>query len=183
VILEVGLSEELVSRRHVYEGRVVNLRVDTVRLPSGRITTREIVEHGGSVAIVALGDEDDVLLVNQFRSAVGTALLELPAGTLEAGEEAEACALRELEEETGFAAEHIEELYVFYTSPGFCNERIWLYLATGLKPGSQDVASDESIEVVKLPLSIAMEMIGSGEICDGKTILGLKVAHAKMLTS
>jgi len=177
------LKEELVSSRRTYEGRIVSLRVDTVRLPSGRITTREIVEHGGSVAIVALSEEDNVLLVNQFRAAVGRVLLEIPAGTLEAGEEAETCALRELREETGYVAAHIEELHVFYTSPGFCNERIWLYLATGLKPGSQDMATDESIEVMELPLSRALEMIGSGEICDGKTILGLLAARNRMLTS
>ncbi len=176
-----SLTEELVSSRRVYEGRVVNLRVDTVLLPSGRITIREIVEHGGSVAIVALNEEDDVLLVNQFRAAVGRALLEIPAGTLEPGEDAEACALRELQEETGYVAGHMEELYVFYTSPGFCNERIRLYLATDLSSGVQNLEGDESIEVVKLPLNRAMEMIGSGEICDGKTILGLSIAHASML--
>jgi ADP-ribose pyrophosphatase len=181
--LEDSLSEELVSSRRVYEGRVVNLRVDTVRLPSGRITTREIVEHGGSVAIVALNDEDDVLLVNQFRSAVGEALLEIPAGTLEAGEEAEACAMRELQEETGYAAQHLEQLHVFYASPGFCSERIRLYLATGLKPASLDIESDESITLVTIPLSTALEMIASGDICDGKTILGLNIAHARMLTA
>ncbi len=177
------MSEELVSSRRVYEGRIVSLRVDTVQLPSGRVTTREIVEHGGSVAIVALNDEDSVLLVNQFRASVGRALLEIPAGTLEAGEDAEACALRELQEETGYVAGNIEELHVFYTSPGFCNERIWLYLATSLKEGPQHMESDEGIEVVKLPLNTALEMIGSGEICDGKTILGLSVARARMAIS
>jgi ADP-ribose pyrophosphatase len=181
--LEDSLREELVSSRRIYEGRVVNLRVDTVRLSNGRATEREIVEHQGSVAIVALDEEDDVLLVNQFRAAVGRALLEIPAGTLEAGEEAEACALRELQEETGYVAGHIEELYVFYTSPGFSNERIWLYLATNLEPGSQDMESDENIEVVKLPLDKALEMISFAEICDGKTILGLIAADARRLTS
>lgn len=177
------MTEELVSSQRIYEGRVVNFRVDTVRLPSGRITGREIVEHRGSVAIVALSEGDNVLLVNQFRAALGRALLELPAGTLEADEEAESCALRELREETGYVAGDIEELYVFYTSPGFCNERIWLYLATGLKPDSQDMEIDENIEVVELPLDRALGMIGSGEICDGKTILGLIAAHAKIAAS
>lgn len=183
LILKDSLSEELVSSQRVYEGRVVSLRVDTVRLPSDRITEREIVEHQGSVAIVALDEEDDVLLVNQFRAAVGRALLEIPAGTLEADEEAEACALRELQEETGYVAGHIEELYVFYTSPGFSNERIWLYLATNLEPGSQDMESDENIEVVKLPFGRALEMINLGEICDGKTILGLMAAYVRRLNS
>jgi len=183
LILPDSLSEELVSSQRVYEGRVVSLRVDTVRLPSDRITEREIVEHQGSVAIVALDEDDDVILVNQFRAAVGRALLEIPAGTLEAGEDAEACAFRELQEETGYVAGHLEELYTFYTSPGFSNERIWLYLGTNLKPGSQDMESDENIEVIKLPLDKALEMISSAEICDGKTILGLMAAYARRLTS
>ncbi len=154
-----------------------------MRLPSGRITTREIVEHRGSVAVVALDEDDNVLLVNQFRSAVGRTVLEIPAGTLEPGEEATACALRELREETGYMAESVEQLHVFYASPGFSDERIWLYLGTGLRPGSQDVEGDESIEVVKLPLSRALEMIGSEEICDGKTILGLLAARTRLLSS
>ncbi len=177
------MTEELVSTQRIYEGRIVNLRVDTVRLPSGRTTGREIVEHPGAVAIVAFDEEKGVLLVNQFRSAVGRELLELPAGTLEAGEEAHACALRELREETGYVAEHVDELYVFYASPGFCNERIWLYFATGLKPGCQEMETDESIEVVKVPLKRALQMVGSGEICDGKTILGLMAARARILAS
>jgi len=179
LVLENRLSEELVSSRRIYEGRVLNLRVDTVRLPSDRVTEREIVEHQGSVAIVALDEEDDVILVNQFRAAVGRALLEIPAGTLEVGEEAEACALRELQEETGYVAGRLEELYIFYTSPGFSNERIWLYLATNLKPGSQGMETDENIEVVKLPFDQALEMISTGEICDGKTILGLITFYIK----
>lgn len=154
-----------------------------MRLPSGRITTREIVEHRGSVAVVALDEDDNVLLVNQFRSAVGRTVLEIPAGTLEPGEEATACALRELREETGYMAESVEQLHVFYASPGFSDERIWLYLGTGLRPGSQDVEGDESIEVVKLPLNRALEMIGSEEICDGKTILGLLAARTRLLSS
>ncbi len=177
------MSEDLVSTERVYEGRVVNLRVDTVRLPSGRITTREVIEHRGAVAIVALDDEANVLLVNQFRSAVGEQLLELPAGTLEAGEDTRTCAFRELQEETGHVAEHLEELYVFYSSPGFSDERIWLYLASGLTQRTQDLEGDEVIELVKLPLDKALEMVGTGAICDGKSILGLIVAGARLTTS
>lgn len=177
------MDEELVSSERIYDGRVVNLRVDTVRLPGGRITSREIVEHSGAVAIVALDEEQNVLLVKQFRAAVGETLLELPAGTLEAGEEARACALRELREETGHAAQRIEELYVFYASPGFCNERIWLFLASGLEKCSQDTQADEIIEVVKLPLDRAMEMVASRQICDGKSVLGLMAVRARLASS
>jgi ADP-ribose pyrophosphatase len=177
------LGEDLLSSRRIYEGRIVNLRVDSVRLPSGRITEREIVEHRGAVGIVAVDESGEVLLVNQFRAAVARTLLEIPAGTLEDGEEAEACAFRELSEETGYVAERIEELYVFYVSPGFSDERICLYLATDLTLGSQRVESDEIIEVVKVPLDRALEMIRTGEICDGKSILGLIAASARLLTS
>lgn len=177
------MNEELVSSKRVYEGRVVNLRVDTVRMASGRITDREIVEHRGAVTVVALDEEENVLLVSQFRSAVREELLELPAGTVEPGEDTRTCAFRELQEETGYVAEHLEELYVFYASPGFSDERIWLYLATGLKPAPQPVQTDEISEVVKVPLDRALEMVRSGEINDGKSILGLTAAQARLAAS
>jgi len=175
------LSEELISSRRIYEGRVVNLRVDRVRLPSGRETEREIVEHGGAVGVVAVDEHHDVLLVRQHRSALGRALLEIPAGTLGEGESVRACALRELQEETGYSADRAEELYAFYSSPGFSNERIWLFLATGLKAGPQDPETDEIIEVVKLPLTRAVEMVEAGEICDGKSILGLLAVYYRLV--
>jgi ADP-ribose pyrophosphatase len=174
------LHEELLSSRRVYDGRVVSLRVDKISLPSGRVTEREIVEHGGAVGVVAIGDDGDVLLVRQFRSALGAPLLEIPAGTLGEGEEPLACALRELEEETGYSAGQMEKLYAFYSSPGFSNERIWLFLATDLSPGPQRLETDEIIEVVKLPLSTALEMVAEGDVCDGKSILGLIAGHARM---
>jgi len=175
------LGEELISSRRIYEGRVVNLRVDRVRLPSGRETEREIVEHGGAVGVVAVDEHGDVLLVRQYRSALGRALLEIPAGTLGEGESARACALRELKEETGYSADRAEELYAFYSSPGFSNERIWLFLATGLKAGPQDPETDEIIEVVKLALTKAVEMVEAGEICDGKSILGLLAVYYRLV--
>ncbi len=179
-VWETSLSEELVSSRRVYDGRVVSLRVDRVRLPSGRVTEREIVEHGGAVGIVALDEDGQVLLVRQFRSALGTMLLEIPAGTLGEGEDVRECAFRELQEETGYSATHMEELYVFCSSPGFSNERIWLFLATGLSQGAQQPETDEIIEVVKIPLDRALEMVAAGEICDGKSILGLIAGHARL---
>jgi ADP-ribose pyrophosphatase len=179
-VLESDLSEETISTRRVYEGRVVSLRVDRVRLPDGRVTDREIVEHGGAVGVVALDDDGNVLLVRQFRSALGKHLLEIPAGTLEVDEDVRACAFRELHEETGYSAQQMEPLYAFYSSPGFSNERIWLFLATCLTPGTQDVESDELIEVVKVPLQRALEMVAAGEICDGKSILGLVATSARV---
>lgn len=157
---------------------MVSLRVDRVRLPDGRVTDREIVEHRGAVGVVALGEDRNVLLVRQFRSALGTQLLEIPAGTLQPGEDPRACAFRELSEETGYSAQEMEPLYDFYSSPGFSNERIWLFLATSLSPGTQRVESDELIEVVEVPLESALEMVATGQICDGKSILGLVAASA-----
>jgi ADP-ribose pyrophosphatase len=174
------LSDELISTHRVFDGRIVSLRVDRVRLPSGRVTEREIVEHAGAVGVVALDRERNVVMVKQYRSSLGMMLLEIPAGTLSEGEDVRACAFRELREETGYSAQELEELYAFYSSPGFSNERIWLFLATGLSPGSQHVETDEVIEVVKLPFERALQMVESGEICDGKSILGLIAARAKM---
>jgi ADP-ribose pyrophosphatase len=180
---ETSLSEDLVSSRRVYNGRVVSLRVDQVRLPSGRVTEREIVEHGGAVGIVAVDDDGQVLLVRQFRSALGTMLLEIPAGTLDPNEDVRACAFRELQEETGYAAREMRELYAFYSSPGFSNERISLFLATGLSEGAQRPETDEIIEVVKMPLDRVLEMVAAGEICDGKSILGLIAGQARLSRS
>ncbi|HID87413.1 MAG TPA: NUDIX hydrolase [Anaerolineae bacterium] len=173
------MKEEItLSSRRVYEGRIVHLRVDTVRLEDGHVTQREIVEHPGAVAIVALDDGGNVLLVRQFRQAAGEVLWEIPAGTRETGEDAETCARRELREETGHRASHMERLLRFYTSPGFCTEQIDLYLATGLSPASRDPEADEAIEVEAVPLTEALEMIRRGEIRDAKTIVGLLALEA-----
>jgi ADP-ribose pyrophosphatase len=142
-------------------------------LEKGNLTTREIVEHRGAVAIVALDEDDNVLLVRQFRKPVESELLEIPAGTLEPGEEPESCALRELEEETGYNAGRLERILGFYSSPGFCSEYIHIYFATDLMRSKAKASADESIEVVKVPFSKALEMVLSGEICDAKTIIGL----------
>ena len=166
-------AEATVASQRVYEGRLVNLRVDTVRLENGRLAEREIVEHPGAVAVVALDEYDNVILVRQFRKAAEKELLEIPAGTLEPGEKPIACARRELEEETGYQAECLEQLSSFYPSPGFCTEHIHLYLAAGLHKGHSAPEDDEAIETVKVPLSDIPAMVSQGEICDGKTIAGL----------
>jgi len=166
-------TEATVASQRVYEGRLVNLRVDTVRLENGRLTEREIVEHPGAVAVVALDEDDNAILVRQFRKAAEKKLLEIPAGTLEAGEEPIACARRELKEETGYRAECLEQVGGLYPSPGFCTEYIRLYLATGLKKGHSAPGDDEAIETIKVPLSDIPAMVSRGEICDGKSIAGL----------
>ncbi|HIC94715.1 MAG TPA: NUDIX hydrolase [Anaerolineae bacterium] len=173
------MKEVTLASRRLYEGRIVNLRVDTVRLEDGRVTEREIVEHRGAVAVVALDGDGNVLLVRQFRKPAERELLEIPAGTLEAEEEPASCARRELAEETGYRAGHLEPMGGFYSSPGFCTEYIHLYLATDLSPSPARAEYDEAIELVRVPLSEALRMIGRGEICDAKTIVGLLSAWAR----
>lgn len=173
-------QERTLHSQRIYEGKIVNLRVDTVELPSGKKTKREIVEHGGCTAIVALDSEKNVLLVRQYRKAVERMLLEIPAGGIEPGEEPLEGARRELEEETGFSAERWEHLSLFYTSPGFCTEFMHLYLATELQPAERAADDDEHIEVIRVPLKKSLELIDSGEICDAKSIAGLLLVLRKV---
>ena len=166
-------EEKTLSSQLIYEGRAVRLRVDTVRMPSGRETTREIVEHGDCVAIIAIDDEDNVLLVNQFRKPVEKRLLEIPAGGIEPGEEPADCVRRELREETGFLPRRVERLGGFYSAPGYCTEYLHLYLATELVPSPLQAEDSESIRLVRVRLSEVPGLITSGSICDAKSIAGL----------
>lgn len=165
--------ERLLGSRRVYEGHVVSLRVDDVELPSGHRQTREIVEHRGAVAVVPL-IEGDVFLVRQFRRAAGHALLEIPAGSMEAGEEPEACLQRELAEEIGMRAERVAHMVSFYPSPGFLTEVVHVYVAHKLSPHRRD-AEEEDLEVVRMPLGRARALVGQ-EIVDAKSIIGLLMA-------
>ena len=126
--------EKTLSRKYIFKGHVIKLRVDTVVTADGRRTTREIVEHPDAVVVVPLDAEDNVLMVNQFRTPLGKNLLEIPAGGIEKGEDAEAAVIREMQEETGFKPQKLVFLAGFYTSPGFSNEYLHLYLATDLVP-------------------------------------------------
>ena len=165
--------EETLSSREIYSGRVVNLRVDDVRLPGGRRTMREVVEHSDCVAMVAIDAEDNVLLVKQFRKPVEKELLEIPAGCIEPGEDPETTVRRELGEEIGFLPRKVDRLGGFYSTPGYCTEYLYLYLATDLVPDRRYAEDTESIEVVSVPLSQVAELIESGAICDAKSIAGL----------
>jgi ADP-ribose pyrophosphatase len=142
-------------------------------MSSGRETTREIVEHGDCVAIIAIDDEDNVLLVNQFRKPVGKKLLEIPAGGIEPGENPVDCVRRELREETGFLPRRVERLGGFYSAPGYCTEYLHLYLATELVPSPLQAEDSESIRLVRVRLSEVPGLITSGSICDAKSIAGL----------
>jgi ADP-ribose pyrophosphatase len=166
-------EEKTLSSKLIYEGRAVRLRVDTVRIPDGRETTREIVEHGDCVAIIALDDKDNVLLVSQFRKPVEKELLEVPAGGIEPGEKMEDCVRREMREETGFLPKKVERLGGFYSSPGYCTEYLHLFLATDLVPSPLQAEDSESIRLVRVSLSEVPGLINSGSICDAKSIAAL----------
>ena len=168
-------EEETVSSQLIYDGRAVKLRVDTVRTPSGRETSREIVEHSDCVAIIAVDADDNVLLVNQFRKPVEKELLEIPAGGIEPGEDAVATVCRELREETGYLPQKVERLGGFYSTPGYCTEYLHLYLASDLVPSSLNAEDTEGIKLVRVPISQILGLITSGSICDAKSIAGLLI--------
>lgn len=172
------MSERTLTSHLIYDGRLIRLRVDEVELPGGRRTTREVVEARGAVGIVALDGEGRIVLVRQYRRPAERELWEIPAGTLEPGERPADCARRELAEETGFTAREIAPLAAFYTSPGFCNEWMYLFLARGLSRGRQAQEDDEAIRVALVPLTQALAMIRTGDICDAKTLAGLLLAAA-----
>ncbi len=166
-------ADKEISSQQVFQGHAVNLQVDTIEKSNGGKTTREVVKHSDCVAVVVIDNQDNVLLVRQFRYPAGKALLEIPAGGIEPGEEPINCVRRELQEEIGYLPRKIAKLGGFYAIPGYGTEYLHCYLATDLTP-SQLVAEDtEDIEVVRVPLSKIPQLIASGEICDAKTIAGL----------
>ena len=167
------MVEKTLSSQLIYEGRAVKLRVDTVKMASGRETTREIVEHSDCVAIIAVDDNDNVLLVNQFRKSVDKELLEIPAGGIDPGEDPVTTVRREMREETGYLPRKVERLGGFYSTPGYCTEYLYLYLATDLTPSQLHAEDTESIRLVRVPISQIPSLITSGSICDAKSIAGL----------
>jgi ADP-ribose pyrophosphatase len=165
--------EKTIASKVVYDGRALKLRVDEVLKPNGKTTTREIVEHKDCVAVVVLDHKDNVILVRQYRKAVGKHLLEIPAGSIDNGEQPIAAVRRELQEEIGYLPNKIDKLGGFYSSPGFCTEYLHLYLATYLIPSRLEAEDTEDIKVERVPLSKIPDLIASGEICDAKSIAGL----------
>jgi ADP-ribose pyrophosphatase len=162
----------------IYEGQVIDVRVDTIR-ENGKEHPRELVIHPGSVVILPFFDDATVALVRQYRHAVGKELLELAAGSLEKGEDPETGAVRELEEEIGVEAEKLELLCSVYVSPGFLSEKMHIYLATGLTEVGQKLEGDENITLDRYSFEELREMIETGEIEDAKTIVGIQLASQK----
>ena len=174
------LNETVIGSEEIFKGRIVHLRVDTVRLPDGKESKREIVAHHGAVCLVAVKEDKTILLVRQFRLAAGGVLLEIPAGTLEEGEEPLACAARELEEETGFRAAQIVPLFYAYLAPGYSTELIHAFLATGLTTTQTHFDEDENLELIALPVAEIERRLLAGEFQDAKTIAALLVALRKI---
>jgi ADP-ribose pyrophosphatase len=172
-------APELISSEEVFRGRIFDVSVDTVR-EGDQTYRREVVHHPGSAAIVAVFDDMTVALVRQYRHAVVRYLLEIPAGTLSSPERPEEGAARELEEELGVRAGNLDKLAEFFVSPGFVEEKMWLYLATDLTETAQRLEDDELIEIVRLPFARAIEMVEGGEIEDAKTIIGLMLTAARL---
>ena len=169
-------------RREIYRGRIVDLRVESVTLPNGTVVDLELMHHIGAAAVVAADDRGRVVLIRQYRHAAGGFLWELPAGILASPDEApEACAARELREEAGLVAARLRRLGAIFTTPGFCDERIHLFLARDLARGAHGHEADEVItEIAWMPLPDVLAMIRRGEIVDGKTICALHLAAAAL---
>lgn len=166
-------EEKVLSSDSIFEGRAVNLRVDTVQLPSGRKTTRETVEHRDCVAIVAIDVDGNVLLVKQYRHPIEKELLEIPAGGIDPGEDPETTVRREMQEETGYLPRNVEKLGGFYSAPGYCTEYLHLFLVTDLVSSQLYAEDTESIRLLKIPVTEITDLISSGSICDAKSIAGL----------
>ena len=171
--------EAVLESRYLYRGRILNLRLDTVAMPSGHQSTREVVEHSASVAVVALDDQGNVLLVRQYRLPTQAHELEIPAGEVKPGETPPAAVQRELQEETGYRAGETQPLGGFYVSPGYCDEYIHLFLARELVPSRLAADADEELELLRLPLAEALNLVWQGNIRDAKSIIGLLMAAEK----
>jgi len=171
------LFEKTLSSKEIFNGRIIKVRVDKVILPDGNESSREIVEHAGAVAILPLDDENNIWMVQQYRKPVEKTLLEIPAGIIEENEEPLVCAQRELAEETGLRAARWEKILSYYSSPGFSNEILHIYMARELTDGEAKPDKDEFLKITKIPLEEAYKSIFEGKILDGKSIIGIQYAY------
>ncbi|MBQ8743418.1 MAG: NUDIX hydrolase [Clostridia bacterium] len=172
------LFEKTLSSNTVFDGKIIRVRKDKVLLPNGDTSFREVVDHNGGVCVAPLTDEEKLIFVRQFRYPYKEIVTELPAGKLEKGEDPHAAGLRELSEETGYIAERLKPLGILYPTPGYCGEKIYLYLAENMKKGEQRLDEDEFLSVEEIPLPSAVDMVMNGEITDSKTqVLVLKIAR------
>ena len=167
-------------KKPIYKGKIIDLSVETVTLPNGATADLEVITHPGAAAVVPMKDDRTVVMVRQYRHAVGRFIYEIPAGKLHPGEEPGACAAREVEEETGYRVGRLEPLLSFLTTPGFTNEIIHIFVGSDLSPGTQNLEADEVLEIVEMPLDQAMNRINDGGIQDAKTIIGLQAVCLRL---
>lgn len=175
------LEEKTIKSDHIFSGRVISLQVDEVELPNGKTSKREIIKHPGAVAILPITNDGKIVMVEQFRKALERTLVEIPAGKLEKGENPLECARRELEEETGYVCEKLDWLISFYTSPGFADEIVHLYVATGLskKEDAAQLDEDEFVNIVELFLAEAIQYVEEKKIYDAKTAYAVQYLQLK----
>ncbi|MVP00121.1 NUDIX hydrolase [Paenibacillus lutrae] len=175
-------EEVTVRTEPIFQGKVISLQVDHVRLPNGEMATREIVKHPGAVGVLAITGDDRMIVVEQYRKPLGKSQVEIPAGKLDPGEEPMTAALRELEEETGYRSESLQPVCSFYTSPGFADEILHLFAAQGLTAGEARPDEDEFLECTAITMEEAKELIAQGRISDAKTITAVYAWQSYKLT-
>ena len=166
-------KEETISSEMIYEGAIMNVRRDKVTVKDGQTSFREIIEHNGGAAVVALKDDGKVVMVKQFRKPFERDVLEIPAGKIEIGEDPKVTVIRELKEETGYTAKNVDLICKYAPSVGYTTEVLYIYKATGLTPGETNFDPQEALDTIELPLTEVVEMIKKGEILDGKTMTGI----------
>lgn len=171
------LEEKITGKRKVYKGNIIDVEIFDVELPNGKKATRDVVVHPGATVVIPVNEKGELYLVKQFRTPVGETMLELPAGKLDPGENPEECAKRELREETGLKSENIKHLISINTTPGFSNEVLHMYAATGLKEGESSTDEDEFLTTEKIHVEKLLEMVLNHEITDAKTIIGILLAE------
>ncbi|PFG05830.1 ADP-ribose pyrophosphatase [Bacillus sp. es.034] len=176
-------EEKTIKTETIYQGKIIDLQVDEVELPNGKTSKRELIKHPGAVAVIALTLEGKIVMVEQYRKALEKSIIEIPAGKLEPGEEPDKTALRELEEETGYGCENLEHLISFYTSPGFADELVHLYIAHDIHPilESKETDEDEFVELIEVTVEEALQLIKEQRIYDAKTAYAVQYLQLEKL--
>ncbi len=175
----MNFEEKTVSSKNIFSGRIINVKLDMVKLPDGTLAERELVEHRGGVAVLAFDEDGNILMVEQYRKPYDEVTIEIPAGKLEAGEDPKECGMRELHEETGYIAGDAELLLMMYPTPGYCSEKLYIYLAKDIEKAEQMLDEDEYLNVLRFSVDEAYEMVCTQKIRDAKTVAA--VLRAKIM--